>query len=76
MSYLADCPACSRTVSGGEVCECGYLYVDADGKAHTARGEGWENAPNIPIQVVTEIESLREEMPEDEPPPIRSLKGK
>jgi len=48
--FLVDCPACSRTVGGGDVCECGYLYLDGGGRVYSRRGEGWENAPNIPVR--------------------------
>jgi hypothetical protein len=40
-------------VAGGDVCECGYLYVHTEGKVYTQRGEGWENAPNIALHLVT-----------------------
>ena len=64
--YAATCPACSRTVGGGDVCECGYLYVDGGGRAYSRRGESWENAPNIAIRIEEEPE---EPEPTDEPPP-------
>jgi len=73
MTYIAVCPACSKTVRGGDICECGYLRLDADGKTYTRRAEGhnWENAPNIPVRL-EEIEPPivvpRASWEEDEPP--------
>jgi hypothetical protein len=67
--YAAICPACSRTVAGGDVCECGYLYVDGGGRAYSRRGEGWENAPNIAPHLVTLEEEPEELAFIDEPPP-------
>ena len=61
MSYLAACPACSATVWGGEVCTCGYLRLDTDGRAYSRRGEQWENAPNTLILTEEEPPAAPEE---------------
>lgn len=79
MTYIAVCPACSKTVRGGDICECGYLRLNVDGKTYTRRAEGhnWENAPNIPVRL-EEIEPVVPrpswEPEEEEEPPIKATK--
>lgn len=77
MTYLAVCPACSEEISGGGVCGCGYLHLDAVGMVYICRGEGWpwQPEPNIVVREKTppEPEPMLEPL-EEIRPELRSPK--
>ena len=72
--FVAVCPACSGTVSGGDVCGCGYLHIDQGGLAYTTRGKNWpwQRQPNIPVR--EELEPSWEPPVLDEEPQVKIVR--